>query len=94
MKCSKEVSKQITKIQRPDSFGMNACRSGHNATAFVAAESLRQEYKDVFPWYGVVGYAAATATTYLRMCSNEHWSGELLPGAGIGILFLRRICRA
>lgn len=78
--------KKITRVQRPDGFGTNAFPSGHTATAFVAAEFLRQEYKDVSPWYGIAGYAMATTTAYLRMYNNRHWFRDLLPGAGIGIL--------
>ena len=81
--------KAITKVQRPDGFGTNAFPSGHTATAFVSAEFLRQEYKDVSPWYGVAGYAAATTTAILRMYNNKHWFRDLLPGAGIGILSTR-----
>jgi hypothetical protein len=81
--------KAITKIQRPDGFGTNAFPSGHTATAFVSAEFLRQEYKDVSPWYGISGYAAAITTAYLRMYNNKHWFRDLLPGAGIGILSTR-----
>ena len=78
--------KAITKVQRPDGFGTNAFPSGHTATAFAAAEFLRQEYKDVSPWYGLAGYLAATTTGILRMYNNRHWFRDLLPGAGIGIL--------
>lgn len=81
--------KSITRIQRPDGFGHNAFPSGHTATAFVSAEFLRQEYKDVSPWYGVGGYMAASATAILRMYNNKHWFRDLLPGAGIGILSTR-----
>lgn len=78
--------KKITKIQRPDGGGTNAFPSGHTATAFVAAEFMRREYKSVSPWYGIAGYAMATTTAYLRMYNNKHWFRDLLPGAGIGIL--------
>jgi hypothetical protein len=78
--------KKITKIQRPDGHGTNAFPSGHTATAFVSAEFLRMEYKDVSHWYGIAGYTMATATAYLRMYNNKHWFRDLLPGAGIGIL--------
>jgi membrane-associated phospholipid phosphatase len=81
--------KKITRIQRPDGFGTNAFPSGHTATAFVAAEFLRQEYKDVSPWYGIGGYLAATATGVLRMYNNKHWFRDILPGAGFGILSTR-----
>ena len=81
--------KAITRVQRPDGFGTNAFPSGHTATAFVAAEFLRQEYKDVSPWYGIAGYTMAATTAYLRMYNNRHWFRDLLPGAGIGILSTR-----
>lgn len=41
--------KKITRVRRPDGFGANAFPSGHTATAFVGAEFLRQEYKNVSP---------------------------------------------
>lgn len=78
--------KAVTRIQRPDGFGTNAFPSGHTATAFVAAEFLHQEYKDISPWYGIAGYAMATTTAYLRMYNNKHWFRDLAPGAGIGII--------
>ena len=81
--------KKITRVQRPDGFGTNAFPSGHTATAFVAAEFLRQEYKDISHWYGIAGYLAATATGVLRMYNNKHWFRDLLPGAGFGILSTR-----
>lgn len=81
--------KAITKVQRPDGFGTNAFPSGHTATAFAAAEFLRQEYKDASPWYGIAGYLAATTTGILRMYNNRHWFRDILPGAGFGILSTR-----
>ncbi len=78
--------KMITRVQRPDGFGTNAFPSGHTATAFVSAEFLYQEYKNISPWYGVAGYTMAAATAYLRMYNNRHWFRDLLPGAGIGIV--------
>jgi hypothetical protein len=78
--------KKITKVARPEGFGTNAFPSGHTATAFVGAEFLRQEYKDVSPWYGIAGYAAATTTGVLRMYNNKHWFRDVIAGAGFGIL--------
>ncbi|HEY6063778.1 MAG TPA: phosphatase PAP2 family protein [Chitinophagaceae bacterium] len=78
--------KTITKVRRPDGFGSNAFPSGHTATAFTGAEFLRQEYKNVSPWYGIAGYTAATATGILRMYNNKHWLRDVVAGAGIGIL--------
>ena len=71
---------------RPDGSDPYSFPSGHTAAAFAAAEFMRQEYKDVSPWYGVAGYAAAAATGYLRMYNNKHWMGDVFAGAGIGIM--------
>ena len=77
--------KKITHIQRPDGSSYESFPSGHTAEAFASAEFLRQEYKDVSPWYGIAGYAAATATGALRIYNNKHWLSDVVAGAGIGI---------
>ncbi|WP_240155141.1 phosphatase PAP2 family protein [Chitinophaga sp. Cy-1792] len=81
-----QVLKTQTHEERPDGSNNLSFPSGHTATAFAAAEFLRQEYKDVSPWYGVGGYIAATATGALRMYNNRHWLSDVVAGAGIGIL--------
>lgn len=78
--------KHITKEQRPDGSNYQSFPSGHTATAFAAAEFMRQEYKDVSPWYGVLGYGAAAATGILRLYNNKHWVGDVVTGAGFGML--------
>jgi hypothetical protein len=80
--------KAITKSPRPNG-GHNAFPSGHTATAFVSAEFLRQEYKNVSPVYSYSGYLIATATGILRMYNNAHWLRDIIPGAGFGILSTR-----
>lgn len=77
--------KSITKQQRPDGSDYSSFPSGHTAEAFASAEFLRQEYKDISVWYGVAGYATATATAVLRMYNNKHWLSDVVAGAGIGI---------
>lgn len=71
--------------QRPDGSDYKSFPSGHTAEAFANAEFMRQEYKDVSPWYGVAGYAMATATGMLRMYNNKHWMSDVVAGAGVGI---------
>lgn len=83
---SVELIKRSTHEVRPDGSDALSFPSGHTATAFAAAEFLRQEYKDVSPWYGVGGYAAAAATGALRMYNNKHWFSDVVAGAGFGIL--------
>ena len=78
--------KAISKVERPDGNGFNSFPSGHTATAFAGAELLRQEYKDVSPWFGIAGYTVASATGILRMYNNKHWFSDVMAGAGFGIL--------
>lgn len=82
-------TKRFSSEQRPDLSDCYSFPSGHTAEAFVAAEFMRQEYKDVSPWYGVAGYAAAVGTGMLRMYHDKHWLNDVLAGAGVGILSTR-----
>lgn len=82
-------AKRMTTVLRPDSSDRHSFPSGHATTAFIAAEFLRQEYKDVSPWYGVAGYAVAAGTGFLRMYNNKHWLSDVVAGAGVGILSTR-----
>ncbi|MDG3581024.1 phosphatase PAP2 family protein [Galbibacter pacificus] len=78
--------KTITRVERPDGSSRNSFPSGHTATAFVGAEFLWQEYKDVSIWYGLAGYAVATGTGFFRIYNDRHWFSDVVAGAGIGIL--------
>lgn len=78
--------KRITAIERPDGTSHNSFPSGHTATAFMGAEFLYQEYKDVSIWYGIAGYAVAAGTGFFRMYNDRHWFTDVIAGAGIGIL--------
>lgn len=80
------IGKQVTHEKRPDGSNDLSFPSGHTATAFAAAEFLMREYQDVSLWYGITGYAMAATTGYLRMSNNRHWLGDIVAGAGVGIL--------
>ena len=80
------VLKNTTHNMRPDETSTNSFPSGHTATAFMGAEFLYQEYKDVSPWYGIAGYTVAAGTGIFRMYNNRHWLTDVATGAGIGIL--------
>ena len=77
--------KKLTHELRPDGSDYYSFPSGHTAEAFASAEFLRQEYKNISPWYGIAGYVAASATGVLRMYNNKHWMSDVLAGAGVGI---------
>ncbi len=79
-------TKEILDIQRPDGSAYNSFPSGHTATAFVGAELLRLEYGESLPWVAAAGYAVATLTGVMRIYNNRHWAGDVLAGAGVGIL--------
>lgn len=72
--------------RRPDSPSRNSFPSGHTATAFMGAEFLRREYKDVSPWIGYAGYAVAFTTGYLRIYNDRHYINDVIAGACIGVL--------
>ncbi len=71
---------------RPNGVEFDAFPSGTTARAFVAAQFLYKEYGKEYPWVGVLGYTFATATAIFRMLNDDHWSADVLAGAGIGIL--------
>lgn len=81
-----QIIKHSTSEMRPDGSAPNSFPSGHTATAFMGAEFLYQEYKDVSVWYGIAGYTVAATTGFLRMYNNRHWLTDVAAGAGIGIL--------
>jgi len=75
--------KYTVREQRPDSPKCNSFFSGHTATAFTGAELMRIEYG----WgYGGAAYAVAAGVAFLRVYNKRHWVGDVLAGAGAGIL--------
>ncbi len=83
---SVNLIKKTSKITRPDGSDTRSFPSGHTATAFMGAEFLYQEYKDVSHWYGITGYVVAAGTGLYRMSNEKHWLTDVATGAGIGIL--------
>ena len=83
MSASVFALKNITKVERPDGSSNNSFPSGHTATAFAGAECMYREYKDQSIWYGIEGYAVATATGLFRMYNDRHWLTDVVAGAGI-----------
>jgi len=78
--------KHVISAERPDGSGDDGFPSGHSATAFAAAEFLRQEYQGRSVWYGIAGYTAAVGTSFFRVYNDKHWFSEVVAGAAIGFL--------
>ncbi len=74
---------------RPDGSNNESFPSGHTAQAFVSAEFARLEYRGGSPWVGIGAYAMAFSTAFLRMYNNKHWFGDVVAGAGLGIVSTR-----
>lgn len=78
--------KYTTKETRPDNSSDNSFPSGHTATAFMCATILHKEYGMKSPWYSIGGYTLAGLTGVTRQLNNRHWIGDVLVGAGIGMI--------
>ena len=78
--------KHATHQLRPDGSTYNSFPSGHTAFAFAGAEFMNQELGWRSPWYSIAGYSMATGTALLRVMNNRHWVGDVIAGAGIGML--------
>lgn len=79
-----KTMKHTFKVERPDGSNRVSFPSGHTATAFTNASLLFYEYKDANIWYASSGFLFATATGFLRIANNKHYTSDVLAGAGIG----------
>ncbi len=82
-------TKRLVGRHRPDSGAANSFPSGHTATAFLCAEMLHQEFGHHSPWISVAGYSIATLTGFMRVYNERHYIGDIIAGAGIGMLSAR-----
>ena len=73
-------------VLRPDNTTHRSFPSGHTFFSFTGAEILRREYGEEYPWIAVAGYTVATIVGLMRIYNNRHWAGDVLAGAGLGIL--------
>lgn len=75
--------KKAVAAERPGGGEFNSFPSGHAIKAFTGAELLRMDYG--WAWGGG-GYALAAFTGAERLWGDRHWLGDVLAGAGLGIL--------
>ncbi len=78
--------KHIVKEERPDGSNNLSFPSGHTATAFSSAQFMFREYKDTNFWLSISGYSFAVFTGVYRTINDKHWVGDVVAGAGFGIL--------
>ncbi|AZA89419.1 lipid A 1-phosphatase [Chryseobacterium nakagawai] len=78
--------KYLVKEERPDGSNTLSFPSGHSATAFSSAQFMFREYKDTNFWLSLSGYPFAIFTGVYRMLNDKHWLGDVVAGAGFGIL--------
>lgn len=78
--------KHIAKEERPDQSNNLSFPSGHTAIAFASAQFMFREYKDTNFLLGISGYSLAIFTGVYRMLNDKHWVGDVVGGAGFGIL--------
>ncbi len=78
--------KHAVQEERPDGTNNLSFPSGHTANAFSTAQFMFREYQDSNFWLSLAGYPLAAFTGVYRVINNRHWVGDVVAGAGIGIL--------
>ncbi len=72
--------------KRPDSGTPNSFPSGHTAQAFASATVFADEFGRHRFWLQASAYTCATSVAVLRVLNNRHYAGDVIAGAGFGIL--------
>lgn len=78
--------KQLTSVERPDGSNNHSFPSGHTSTAFASAQLMYREYRGKNQLLSLAGYPLAVYTALYRTVNGKHWFGDVMAGAGIGIL--------
>lgn len=79
-------TKHLVREERPDGSNKLSFPSGHTAVAFVTAQFMFREYQGDNFWLSLAGYPFAVFTGIYRTLNDKHWVGNVVAGAGIGIL--------
>ena len=79
-------AKHLVREERPDGSNTLSFPSGHTAFAFATAQFMFREYQDRNFLLSLAGYPLALFTAVYRVLNDKHWVGDVVAGAGIGIL--------
>lgn len=79
-------TKHLVNEERPDGSNNLSFPSGHTALAFATAQFMFREYQEDNFWLSLAGYPFAIFTGVYRTLNDKHWVGDVVAGAGIGIL--------
>ena len=77
------LMKQFIYSPRPNQVDAKSFPSGHVDLAFAGAELVRMEYGNA---WGAGAYAIATTVAVMRLYRDWQWLGDVVAGAGLGIL--------
>ena len=77
------IPKYLFHSLRPDGGDYKSFPSGHTILSFTGSELVRMDYGAL---WGAGAYAIGTFTALERIYGNRHWLGDVLAGAGLGIL--------
>ena len=78
--------KYTTHVERPDHSDNQSFPSTHVAQVFLAAVFINKELGSKSILFPIAGYTIATAVGVMRILNNDHWTSDVLVGAGIGML--------
>ena len=81
-----EGLKRTVGVPRPNGVNDKSFPSGHTAMAFMFAAMVDKEYGATHPYISLIGYSLATYTAVSRIINFKHQTGDVLAGAGIGIM--------
>ncbi len=85
--------KYTTGKLRPNGEDRLSFPSNHTNIAFTNAMILWHEYKKTNKLAAYSGFVIAAGTGALRIIHNEHWTGDVIAAAGIGMLCANLVYR-
>jgi|GEM_PF-3072365 len=83
--------KHYSQVLRPNGDDYHSFPSGHTAQAFMGATFFDMEYPNQMRGVKIGLYAMAGLTGALAVMNDRHWAGDVLFGAGLGMLSVRML---